>query len=257
MYLKIDIREPSLITECRRLISHIPIYKDIILETSSLPLGDIIISDGEKDCLIIERKSIRDLAASIKDGRYKEQSYRLTNIEHPNHNIMYLIEGNISSINTFKDKLSQSSIYSAMFSLNYYKGFSVIRSVSLDETAIIICNAVNKMTANIAMEPYYGSAGNNIEPELCEKQYCTVVKKVKRDNITAANIGEIMLCQIPGISAVTAIAILKQFGTFPNLIAYIQEDPECMNGICSVDAHGKSRKISKAAIASIIMYLSS
>ena len=54
--------------------------------------------------------------------------------------------------------------------------------------------------------------------EAKEKDYCTVVKKVKKDNITTDNIGEIMLCQIPSISSTTALAILSQFKTLPNLI---------------------------------------
>ena len=43
------------------------------------------------------------------------------------------------------------------------------------------------------------------------KSYSSVVKKVKKDNITADNIGEIMLCQIPGISSTTAGAIMTHF----------------------------------------------
>ena len=50
--------------------------------------------------LIIERKSLNDLASSIKDGRYAEQSFRLSNIEHHNHNIVYLIEGDRGTYNT-------------------------------------------------------------------------------------------------------------------------------------------------------------
>ena len=48
--------------------------------------------------------------------------------------------------------------------------------------------------------------------------YCNVVKKVKKDNVTPGNIGEIILCQIPGISSITAIAIMKHFDNFPDFI---------------------------------------
>ena len=50
--------------------------------------------------MIIERKTLNDLASSIKDGRYKEQGYRLSNCSLHNHNIFYLIEDNLSSYNS-------------------------------------------------------------------------------------------------------------------------------------------------------------
>ena len=88
-----------------------------------------------------------------------------------------------------------------------------------------------------------------------EKDYCTVVKKVKKDNITTENIGEIMLCQIPGVSSTSALAILAQFKTLPNLIKSIETDETCLTNIATIDANGKSRKISKTAIATIIKFL--
>jgi hypothetical protein len=93
------------------------------------------------------------------------------------------------------------------------------------------------------------------EPIATEKDYCSVIKKVKKDNITPDNIGEIMLCQIPGISSASALAILSQFKTLPNLIQCLKEDENCLNSICTTDANGKSRKISKTAIATIVKFL--
>jgi ERCC4-type nuclease len=93
-----------------------------------------------------------------------------------------------------------------------------------------------------------------ITTDATEKDYCTVVKKVKKDNITPENIGEIMLCQIPGISSTSALAILAEFKTLPNLIKRVNEEPNCLSNICTVDANGKSRKISKTSIATIVRY---
>jgi 5'-3' exonuclease len=87
--------------------------------------------------------------------------------------------------------------------------------------------------------------------EIQPPNYCNFVKKVKKDNITPENIGEIMLCQIPGISSITAIAIMKQFGTFPKLIQALQENPQCLDGMACETANGKSRKISKSSIENI------
>jgi ERCC4-type nuclease len=93
MLLKLDIREKRLI----QLINTANTGYNFTIKTENLALGDIIIcDDDETELLLIERKSLADLAASIKDGRYSEQSYRLNSYSLHNHNIIYLIEGNLS-----------------------------------------------------------------------------------------------------------------------------------------------------------------
>ena len=128
MIIKIDTREQELFKKCESTIAAVQKFTDIKLISETLPLGDIIINDGTNDCIIVERKSLSDLASSIKDGRYEEQSYRLNGSDHHNHNIVYLIEGDMYRFNTFKDRIDKQTLYSAMFSINYFKGFSVMRS---------------------------------------------------------------------------------------------------------------------------------
>jgi ERCC4-type nuclease len=273
MLIKIDTREQELFKNCESIILAVPKFKDIKLVFETLPLGDIIINDGTNDCVIIERKSLSDLAASIKDGRYDEQSYRLNGLAHHNHNIVYLIEGDMNRFNSFKERIDKQTLYSAMVSINYFKGFSVIRSYNIEETAMIACNMVYKLVggfkagkvgfySNKPVEHTTVSDEQNNDTETeknditqpTEKDYCSVIKKVKKDNITPENIGEIMLCQIPGVSSTIALAILSTFKTLPNLIKAIQEE-ESLSNICTTDSSGKSRKISKAAIANIIKFL--
>ena len=291
MIIKIDTREQELFKKCEATINSVPKFKDIHLFSENLPLGDIIINDGINDCLIIERKTLTDLAASIKDGRYEEQSYRLNGINHHNHNIIYLIEGDINRFNSFKERIDKQTLYSAMFSINYFKGFSIMRSNTLDETALICCNMIYKLVGGLKAGKvgYYLNNSKLISDVLPkevdgintggvknegeknegeknegeknegekngEKDYCTVVKKVKKDNITIENIGEIMLCQIPSISSASALAIFKEFKTLPNLITCLKENQSCLNAISTVDSNGKNRKISKTAIANIIKFL--
>jgi hypothetical protein len=163
-----------------------------------------------------------------------------------------------------------------MFSINYFKGFSIMRSNTLEETAMIACNMVYKLVGGLKAGKigFYSTTSSNLNTNNntnnttdlsdtidtnntsnLEKEYCSVVKKVKKDNITPDNIGEIMLCQIPGISSASALAILSEFKTLPNLIKSIQENEACLNNICTTDSNGKSRKISKTAIATIIKFL--
>jgi ERCC4-type nuclease len=284
MRVKVDIREQDLIQCCENLIKTIPSFKDLVLVRETLPLGDIIIGDDNSDRVIIERKSLRDLNASIKDGRYEEQSYRLNGISHHNHNIIYLIEGSMDKINIFRGHTDKMMLYSAMVSINYFKGFSVMRSFSLDESALMICNcaykiakgetehkkayykytALNHLTEvkdvkeesdTDSKEEVNESKSNSSESPAVDSDYCAVVKKVKKENVTPDNIGEIMLCQIPSISSVTAIAILAEYKTLPNLLTSIKNDATCLKNISYTTSTGQTRKISKACIENIIKYL--
>ena len=284
MIIKVDTREPDLLQQLNHLTSSIPSFKNIIIKSETLPIGDIIICDeteakpGESvEKLIIERKSVSDLLASIKDGRYEEQSYRLNGLNHHNHNIVYLIEGDVNRINRYKpdNSVEKLTLYSAMFSLNYYKGFSVFRSFSLEETAMIICNMTYKLEkGNSTKKAFYKNSVNpinetNLEEqseqsgevqqpnitEQSEKDYVNVIKKVKKENITTDNIGEIMLCQIPGISSVTALAIMEQYKSLPNLIKELEINNDCLKDISSTNAKGQLRKINKTSLANIVKFL--
>ena len=280
MIIKVDNREQELLKQIQNLVLFIPAFKQLKVEVAALPLGDIIISDDTEDKLIIERKCLTDLLASIKDGRYEEQSYRLNGLNHHNHNIYYLIEGDVNKANRFKDNnIEKLTLYSAMFSLNYFKGFSVMRTFSMEETAIFICNTANKLSKSDKKAYYEYKHLTNISitnsddkenqqqnhenseekeketVEQTDKDYVSVVKKVKKENITPENIAEIMLCQIPGISSITAVAIMDKFKTIPNLIQEIQQNETCLKDISYQNTKGQTRKINKTSLANIVKFL--
>ena len=277
MIVKVDTREQSLLQQMNKLIASIPIFNKIIVQSETLPIGDIIICDGDTEKLIIERKSIADLQSSIKDGRYEEQSYRLNGLNHHNHNIIYLIEGNLNNPynpNRFKSEntgvTEKLTLFSAMFSLNYYKGFSVFRSFSLEETATIICNMAYKLEKeSTTKKAFYQIKLDQVssdqvssdqiqyeEPlETQESSYVNVIKKVKKENITCENIGAIMLCQIPGVSSATALTIMEKYKTIQNLIKELETDPDTLKDISSTNAKGQTRKINKSSISNIIQFL--
>jgi len=274
MKLIFDIRENDLYNKCNAIELNHP-SSSIHLSKETLILGDILLkSDDDKDVLLIERKSFSDLLASIKDGRYEEQSYRLLNSSgfRP-HSMIYLIEGMFSQLhNSFDKKI----IYSSMTSLNFFKGFSVHRTSTIFESAEWILSLANKIDKELKKGklPYYLTTpytqyinpnvvdcnDNVIESTqndtmmLSNTDYCNVVKKVKKDNVSPDNIGEIILCQIPSISSVTAIAIMKKFNNFSHFIFELQNNKDCLANI-TTENNGKTRKISKSAIDCIYRYL--
>jgi crossover junction endonuclease MUS81 len=287
MFIKVDSREKDLVTKMSYYISTIPAFRNLKVISESLPIGDVIISNNNEDILIIERKSIIDLLSSIKDGRYEEQSYRLNGTPLHNHNIMYVIEGDVNKMNMFREtKFEKLTLYSAIFSLNYYKGFSAIRTFTLDETALFICNCTSKLMKGLTTDrkAFYPNRNVNAtsvaitvtktketnedsdeNPEQSEqseqsndatsKEYISMVKKVKKENITPENIDEIMLCQIPGVSTATAVSIIKKFNSIANLIKCLEENEKCLADVTNTNGKGQSRKITKTSITNIMKFL--
>jgi len=258
MLLKIDIREKELIEKLQQLIATTPLFSAIQLQIETLLIGDIVVYDEKEkeDKLVIERKTTRDLLSSIKDGRYEEQSHRLNALPLHHHNIVYLIEGDIDRRTSFKHQMSISdkqSFYSSMFSLFYFKGFTVLRTFSLEETAIVLCNMIFKIEKENAKPPYYKDAVSSAN--VAEDTYVHVIKKAKKENITPENIGEIMLSQIPGIGATAAKAIMNKYGTIQRLLREIENAPEEVTNISVINAKGQSRKIAKSCIEGLRKFL--
>ena len=95
MKIIIDERETALFDQCNTLLTSNPVSSTIQISKEVLNLGDILFkTDDDKEVLLIERKSLQDLLASIKDNRYEEQSYRLIHSSgFHHHSIFYLVEG--------------------------------------------------------------------------------------------------------------------------------------------------------------------
>lgn len=283
MKVIIDERETALYDACYSILASQVKPSFSILSKEVLTVGDILVqTDDGKDVLLIERKTFADMLSSIKDGRYDEQSYRLLHSSgFPPHSIFYVLEGVMSQLFNPADK---KILWSSMTSLQFFKGFSMQRTASTRETAEWILCMADKIEREFGKgkTPYYlstpfwrifknssaaqetpsSSVSEQIDDTKCDTtppperenitsaNYCSVVKKVKKDNITPENIGEIILCQIPGISSVTAIAIMKNFRGFPHLMDELKQNPHCLDGF-TVESNGKLRKISKACIENI------
>lgn len=246
----IDERENALWEK----IDQMPKFETITLIKQVLPLGDIIIQQDDGTTIsIIERKTLSDLLASIKDGRYEEQSYRLRHTtECSIHNIIYIIEGNMNSISMKERRV----VYSSMASLHFFKGFQILHTSSPYETLEMIICMADKIYRNLKKNNILYSTSVSTSTQETEssqptvENYCSVVKKVKKDNITPDNIGEIILCQIPGISTITAVAIMKQFSNFTHFLEELKTNPTCLDNIYC-DSKGGMRKINKSCIENL------
>ena len=256
---------------------------------SNLPLGDVIISGpltGNTEPtpldptasvvaqkIIFERKTLQDLASSIRDGRYAEQSFRLNACEVPNHHVIYIVEGDLRYYRPYKSNVDKRALLSAMASISYYKGFSLYRSLNVEETAEFIL----QMAAKIARRPldraYYAAKSGNTNPNAmtdlppCANPTCngaclstgySAVHKgdVKKNNITPTNIGEIMLAQIPGVSTASAVVVMARYKTIPALLVAMQANPlSVFKDLYVVNKAGKRRRLNESCIKNMFSFL--
>ena len=272
MKIKIDYREKKLIKILNAKLEELN-FKNIEILIEDLPIGDIIICDDNcSEKIIIERKSLTDLAASIRDGRYSEQSFRLDKNDIHNHNIIYLIEGDIHRYSNKYTKISKKTLQVTMFCINYFKGFSIMKTRDVLETAEYILTITDKLAREKVRNNYYKNDNilknsdtfidneklelkdENLQSPKNNKRYSEVISKIKKKNIRPDNIGEIILSQIPGISSKTSMAIMSRFISLQDLLTKLKNDPNCLNGIELKTKNGK-RKISQTIKTNIKKYL--
>ena len=143
--ITIDTREHKLIELIKNTSSFTIPY-----EIKNLQLGDIIItpSKSPNKSLIIERKCMTDMIASIKDGRYKEQKIRLQAeiVNNSNTLFCYLLEGMTNDLRLPNDKIV---LYGSIISSMFRDKIPLIRTLSLLETLDMIIRLYERMNKNI------------------------------------------------------------------------------------------------------------
>ena len=282
--IKVDYREKQLYQYVEEKIKP---HTHLRLVSENLPLGDVILYDTKgNEKVIIERKTMLDLANSIQDGRYKEQSYRLQQLPLHNHSIMFILEGKCSDYDLRYSRVKQSALYSSCISLFYFEGFSLFRTYNVFETAEFILRMALKLCKETKRNYFYESqkimnvktTGEEITPnentmEINDDSstmgneenhskssestlYSDVSSRVKKNNITPENIGEIILSQIPFISSSTARAIMRTFnGSLFNCIHNVKTNKDVLYTITYTASNGQVRRISKRAVENLIRFL--
>ena len=227
-FVIVDSRECELINQLKIILGD---KMDESIKIESLHLGDICISDK----IIIERKQWSDLACSIIDGRYKEQSARLLQAKEEGYSIYYFLEGNLDLYKPHG--ISKETLRSCVFSLTYEKGFFVIITKSTRDSAEYIVKFDEKIKKNTTI-----SITN------------TMLTKKKNSQITKENISELMLCQIPGISTTTSRIILNQFNTIQDIILELNKNHVLFEEFVYLKEN-KEKKLNKNIIQSLNHFL--
>ena len=151
------------------------------VEMKTLPIGDYIVAPET----IVERKSIRDLMASVFDGRLFDQCTRLK--EHFEHPIV-LMEGNVDEIEEITD--NPLIFYGAISTVVLDFKIPVIPTPSAAHTAKLLVSMCSRKDA--PKGPY--------------------LKKIKKSpDLERQQLSS--LCSLPGIGEKFAVRMLEKFGT--------------------------------------------
>jgi len=253
--IKIDNREKDLI-KLFELKEH---KYEYILE--NLDIGDIQFVDSKTNeiLILIERKTLSDLYASIKDGRYKEQKERMIHSIKNTVRKIILIEG--IYIEQFTMNLSERSVDKELFSGVSAKENTlpqstlssvIINTMIRDNIHIHICKNINETVQfieNIILQipKYYSDLQNEIileQPKIFQNEYnCSTTKK---ENITQKICFRNMLSQIPGISNSIASVFVEKYGNMENFIMTIKangnNDKKSIIKLIGSEQHGKNKR---------------
>lgn len=242
--LLIDVREHKIKTLFEtKSLNNIP---DIHYELIALDIGDFILKNNEDIQIIIERKTINDLCASIKDGRHKEQKARLLS-NFPISKIIYIIEGEINP-NIHNENL----IYGAILNTQFRDKIKVIRTLNLSETHKYLCFLYKK----VMTKPEYFCCKDDTKTDNAVVPYEKTIKLKKKENLTPNLCQILQLAQIPGISVNISRVILTKYGSLKTLILEFGEHDENMLSEIEIETStGKKRRIGCVLSSKIHKYL--
>jgi ERCC4-type nuclease len=152
-----------------------------------------------------------------------------------------MIEGNLD---LYVGNITKDTLVRTMYSLTT-KGFQVFLTKNVKETAYFIIQFAEKIKSTeikTASGVYEETEG--------------IIQKQKNTNITRDNISIFMLCQIPGISTVTATILMDNYKHITLLIKALAENPECLESFEYINLKtNKSKKLNKNVIKNIKEFL--
>lgn len=218
-----------------------------IITKEQLLIGDChIVNDKDEVIMVIERKTLADLASSIHDGRWAEQKYRALS-EYQNK-LFYIIEvenfSDIFEYQPYKSNITKEAILSATTNLWVNHNIPYLYLQGIEQ----IAKYIYKMSAQFEkqkkeidiMNEYSSFLLNSILPK-------------KRENMTPENYFLFCLRGIPGISNKTAQNIKELFDTYLDFIEYIKTYDSETFGKKYKECHG--RALNKEVVKSLYRLL--
>ena len=228
------------------------------VERRRLDVGDVVLTGGDSGAVVlIERKTWADLAKSLTDGRYAEQKARLLSCvaagcgaraeegdaseasgeeaeaagaaRMPTRAV-YIVEGALKgwagavggSMGGLS-KMKNARLEAAIVMTACRDGVPVLRAKDAAHTAELVGYLYSKLCEG-ALDGGGIAGGGIAGGGAAGGGYASLVKKRKRDNLTPETTWQIMLGQVPGMSAAKAAAVAARYPSLSALAAATEKE---------------------------------
>jgi len=212
------------------------------VQVETLDIGDVLFREESETVLVIERKTVADLKASICDGRAREQKARLLNCGIPIDKIMYLIEGDMDKpLTTRVSGIPVSTLLGSLINTQLRDGLKVYKTASLRETASYVQKLLDKL--NKDGDKYFRRSEG-----ISASKYSATLSKKKKANMTPEVWFISQLSLIPGITEKVAGKIVDVYPTVKVLVLEYERTPEHLRNKLLADITfslktGKTRRV--------------
>ncbi len=201
------------------------------LEKAPLDVGDIAFfvrsatEDGavtETEAVVLERKTVADLAASQRDGRYREQRARLLAKKGAGAAVGYMLEVQGTMPRIHGSSFTEAHLRSAILRLQLRYGLAVFQSTSVAATA----QWIQQIAKALVADPAVFREGLAQSSAGAAAAYTEALHVKKATNLTADRVLATVFRTIPGVGPAAADAILAHVGAagFPAFFALTEAE---------------------------------
>lgn len=180
---------------------------DVEVCVEHLSIGDYVIDD----VFVFERKTLPDLAASIKDARLFRQACRLAT---DNRRAAFLLEG--TAVDLGQSIMRREAIQGALVTITLMFGLAVLRSRDAEESAKLMIYAARQARA--------WSTG-------------AIPRRVRRPK--GKRKAQLQVLQgLPGVGPERATRLLDEFGSVESVLSASVDELEAIDGVGTKTASG-------------------
>jgi ERCC4-type nuclease len=208
------------------LISYLKNEPVLAMDTPNLDVGDVMFvnAETEQPYLVLERKTLADLASSNRDGRYREQRARLLSLKGQGVTVGYLLEvgaGWSSGLNNvWNGGVTEKLLATIVARLQTRHGMPVFQVRDSAGSASYI-----RLLAKMLTEDPTCLSPLNVDATVAAGVYTEALSVQKSANRNLKRTAAGMLCAIPGVGAKMSEGLLDACGgTLEGLMAKSKEE---------------------------------
>jgi ERCC4-type nuclease len=207
LVVHIDFREKELYEVLKGRAAELPFG----IASQNLEVGDVMIGlESGQPLLVMERKTLSDLASSNRDGRYREQRARLLSVKGQGVAIAYIMEigsGWSNELNRiWPGKVIETTLYSIVLRLQLRYGISVLQVKDTAGTIALIGQLCKMLQED---NEVFSQAGGIVgDATAAAAVYTEALSAQKSANRNMKRPAAGMLCAVAGVGGKMSESIL-------------------------------------------------